>query len=71
MQEKKVPVDGQLIRQAMAATGAADARTVVEIALRELIQGPRRLDLTELAGRIEFHDDFDHKQLRELRRDAG
>lgn len=68
---KKIPIDDRLIEQAITATGAADAQTAVEIALRELVQGPRRRDLTELAGRIRFRDDFDHKELRALRRDAG
>lgn len=67
----KIPIDDQLLQQAMATTGAADAQTAVEIALRELVQGPRRRDLTELVGRIRFRDDFDHKELRGLRRDAG
>ena len=69
--KRKIPIDDRLLEQAISATGAANAETAVEIALRELLQGPRRRDLIELAGKIRFRDDFDHKELRALRRDAG
>lgn len=69
--KKQVEIDNQLIQEAMASTGAASAEAVVEIALRQLVKGRSRRDLTELAGRIEFSSDFDHKALRELRRNAG
>lgn len=67
----QVQIDLALIEKAIAKTGATDATAAVELALRDLVQAPRRLDLTELAGRIEFHDDYDYKALRQLRRDAG
>ena len=65
-----IPIDDLLIQKAMAATGATSVEAAVDIALRQLVQGARPKDLMELAGRIEFRADYDHKALRDLKRDA-
>ncbi len=65
-------IDDQLLEQAKAATGSTSAEAVVEVALRRLVISLKpRKDLLDLAGKIEFRDDFDHKALRSLRNDAG
>ena len=39
--------------------------------LQALIHKHTKKDLTDLAGKIQLQDDFDHKKLGELSRDAG
>lgn len=62
-----IVLDDELIREAFAVTGARTKRELVRTALQELIRVRRKKDLTELAGRVCFRDDFDHKALRKLR----
>lgn len=66
-----IVLDDEIVEQAFALTGARTRRELVDLALRELIRVRRKKDLTELAGRIRFRDDFDHKALRESRRVPG
>lgn len=66
-----IVLDDELVREAIRLTGIATKRELVDTALRELVRKERRKDLFELAGQIEFADDFDHKTLRDLRNDPG
>ncbi|NOU20555.1 MAG: hypothetical protein HOO93_01980 [Methyloglobulus sp.] len=43
---------------------------MIDLALRELIRSRRKKNLFDLAGKIQFADDYDHKQLLELRHDS-
>lgn len=63
-----IVLDDDLISEALTLTGARTKREVVHMALEELVHRRKKKDLTELAGRIRFRDDFDHKRLREIRR---
>ena len=62
-----VDVDEQLITAAMQLTGAHTKSEVVYIALQELVRSRRNKTLTDLAGKIRFRSDFDHKAMRKLR----
>ena len=62
-----VVLDDALVRQAMELTGTRTKREVIHLALAKLVERKTRLNLLELAGEIEFADDFDHKALRQLR----
>jgi Arc/MetJ family transcription regulator len=62
-----VVLDDELVEEAFAVTGARTKRQLLHLALHELVRVRRKKDLTELAGRIRFREDFDHKALRELR----
>ena len=48
-------------------TGVSTKRELIDIALRELIRSKRKKNLFDLAGKIEFADDFDYKSNRGLR----
>ena len=58
-----------LVKEATALTGIRTKRELIDLALRELIRSRRKKNLLDLAGKIQFADDFDPKQLRELRHD--
>lgn len=48
-------------------THAKTKKELIHFALSELVHRRKKQDLTKLAGRFEFSDDFDPKALRELR----
>lgn len=64
-----IVLDETLVKEATTLTGAASKRELVDLALRELIRSRRKLNLFDLAGKIQLTDDYDHKGLRELRHD--
>ena len=59
-----IVLDDDLVEEALSLTGARSKRELVHMALTELVRGRRKRDLTELAGRVRFRDDFDHKAVR-------
>ena len=68
---KNVVLDDELVREALALTGTDTANELIHLALVELVRARKKKDLTELAGQVQLADDYDHKALRELRRDPG
>ena len=62
-----VDIDDQLLEQAFSVSRARTKKDLIHEALRELIRLRKRKDLTELAGTIQFREDFDHKSARRLR----
>ncbi len=66
-----IVIDDDLVRQAMALTGARTKREAVHVALSDLVERRKRKNLLDLAGEIEFAPDFDHKVWRELRGPLG
>ena len=65
-----IVINETLIKEAAALTGMRTKRELVDLALRELIRSRRKKNLFDLAGKIQFADEYDHKQLRELRHDT-
>ncbi len=64
-----INLDEELLEKAFRLTGARTKRALVHLALEELVRIRSKRDLTELAGRIELADDYDHKDLRRVRTD--
>lgn len=62
-----VVLDDSLVNEALVLTGAKSKREVLTLALRELIERRRPKDLLDLAGQVEFAENFDHKTLRAMR----
>lgn len=65
-----IELDEDLVEEAMQLTGAKTKRQVVQMALAELVRSKKKKDLVDLAGKIKFHDGYDHKKLRRTRYDA-
>jgi len=57
-------IDDALATEACSLTGAKTTQEVVQIALEMLVKRRRKKNLLDLAGKIRFRDDFDHKSLR-------
>lgn len=51
-------------------TTNATQEELVTLALQELVRSRRKKNLLDLAGQIQFTEDFDHKDLRETRHAA-
>lgn len=62
-----IVIDDALVTEAMALTGIRTKRALVDQALRELIKTHKKKDLLDLAGKLTFAEDYDHKAARELR----
>lgn len=66
-----VVLDENVVDEAFALTGIRTKRELIHTALKELIRKHKKKDLLDLAGKIQFREDFDHKKLREMNRDFG
>lgn len=62
-----IVLDDELVKEATMLTGVTTKRELIDIALRELIRCKRKKNMFDLAGKIEFADDFDYKSSRGLR----
>jgi Arc/MetJ family transcription regulator len=62
-----IDIDDKLLEQAFSVSQMRTKKDLIHEALIELIRLRKRKDLTELAGRIEFHEGYDYKKLRETR----
>jgi len=62
-----IVIDDKLLDEAFEVSDARTKKDLIHEALRTLIKIKKRKDLTELAGKIDFYPDFDHKALRKLR----
>lgn len=62
-----IVIDEKLLREAFSVSEARTKKDLIHEALRVLVAVRKRRDLTELAGKINFIDDYDHKALRKMR----
>jgi len=62
-----IVIDGDLLNAAFSVSNAKTKKDLIHEALKEFIRIKKRKDLTELAGSIKFHKNYNHKKLRKLR----
>ncbi|MFH1980493.1 MAG: type II toxin-antitoxin system VapB family antitoxin [Pseudomonadota bacterium] len=62
-----IEIDDELLAQAFSVSRLRTKKELIHEALKEFIRLKKRKDLTELAGFIQFHENYDYKQLRETR----
>ena len=62
-----IVIDDKLLSEAFSVSGAKTKKALVEEALEVLIRLKKRRDLTELVGKVEFYEDYDHKKIRQIR----
>lgn len=65
--ETNVNLNDALLREAFRLTDARTEEELLNLALQELVRSRQKKNLLDLAGQIQFADDFDHKVLRETR----
>jgi Arc/MetJ family transcription regulator len=59
-----VVLDDMILAKAQKLAQVKTKRETIDVALREYVTNHSRKDLRELAGRIEFWEDYDYKALR-------
>jgi Arc/MetJ family transcription regulator len=62
-----IVLDDHVMAEAAKITGKHTKREVVDIALREFVQNHTRENLSDLAGTIEFFDEYDYRAMRSAR----
>ena len=62
-----IVLDENLVKEAFSVSQAQTKKDLIHEALRLFILVKKRKDLTELAGKIDFVEDYDHKALRKMR----
>jgi Arc/MetJ family transcription regulator len=62
-----IVLDDELVDEAFRYSDATTKKDLIHEALRELIRLRRRRSLLELKGRIQFHDGYDPRALRDSR----
>ncbi|MES1022657.1 type II toxin-antitoxin system VapB family antitoxin [Gloeocapsa sp. BRSZ] len=60
-------LDDSLLNEALQLTNVDTQEELISLALQELVRSRRKKNLLDLAGQIQFTEDFDHKALRETR----
>lgn len=63
-------IDEKLFEEALQLTKLTTKEELLSLALQELVRSRRKKNLLDLAGKIHFAPDFDHKALRETRHAA-
>lgn len=63
-------LDEALVSEALQLTNLSTQEELMNLALQEFVRSRRRKNLLDLAGQIQFAEDFDHKDLRETRHAA-
>jgi Arc/MetJ family transcription regulator len=60
-------LDEVLLAQAFQLTNLTTQEELLNLALQELVRSRRKKNLLDLAGQVQFVENFDHKALRETR----
>lgn len=66
-----IDIDDALIDEVMKVANVKTKKEAVHLALQEFLKAKKKKDLFDLAGKIQFEDNFDHKALRHTRSDAN
>jgi Arc/MetJ family transcription regulator len=66
-----VDLDDTLVEEAFRLTTAKTKKELLNQALQALIQSRKKKNLLDLAGKIQFADDYDYKALRATRHAAN
>jgi len=60
-------LDETLLNEALQLTNLTTQEELLNLALQEFVRLRKKKNLLDLAGKIQFAPDFDHKALRETR----
>lgn len=58
-------LDEALLKEGLQLTNLATQEELIKLALQELVKSRRKKNLLDLAGKIQFSQDFDYKALRQ------
>lgn len=66
-----INLDEALLNEAFQLTNLTTQEELINLALQEFVRSRKKKNLLDLAGKIQFVPDFDHKDLRETRHAAN
>ena len=59
-----IEIDDKLMKEAQRLSGLKTKRAVIDAALRMFVRVQHQKDVLQLAGKVEFWDDFDDRKDR-------
>lgn len=59
-----IVLDDDLVEEASKLTGIKTKKQLIHVALKLLIEKSKRKSLLDIAGKVEFSSQYDHKKLR-------
>lgn len=59
-----IAVDDNLVTEALQLSKLKTKKELINAALREFIRNRKKLNLTEIKGKIVFREDYDYKKMR-------
>jgi Arc/MetJ family transcription regulator len=62
-----VELDDALVEEVFRLTNVRTKEDLLNLALRELIRSRKKKNLLDLAGKVQFRNDYNYKALREPR----
>lgn len=62
-----IELDDALVEEAFRLTNVRTKKDLLNLALQELIHSRKKKNLLDLAGKVQFCDDYDYKALRKTR----
>jgi Arc/MetJ family transcription regulator len=60
-----IVLDDTLVQEALKLSGAKTKREIISLVLKKFVGNRRRRNLLDLAGKIQFRENYDYKTLRE------
>ena len=64
-----IEIDDTLMEEAFSLVNVRTKKDLIHLALSELIKSRRKKNLLDLGGKIQFHDGYDYKLMRESNAD--
>jgi Arc/MetJ family transcription regulator len=61
MMRTNIVLDDSFVKEAFLSSGVKSKKDLISLALKEFVMTRKRRNLLELAGKIEFRDDYDYK----------
>ena len=62
-----IDLDDALVEEAFRLTDVRTKKELLHLALQEFIRARKKKNLLDLAGKIQFDENYDHKALRTTR----
>ena len=60
-----IVLDDALVQEALKLSGDKTKKEIISLALKEFVGNRKRRNLLDLAGKIQFRENYDYKALRE------
>jgi len=60
-----IVLEDKILMEAFALSKAKTKRELVNLALEEFVNNRKKMNLLDLKGKIQFHNEYDHKKMRE------